>query len=157
LRKNLTIAAALSGALLLASGASAPALADDVMVWRPTTAAGGAPVNPDFWNNQAAVRWSGGRGVQSNVSITPTVSSSVYYDYSTPVTNQDIEGGQTNVSAQGNLANGGNFTVSTQRGDTVFSDNAQQNNTDTNASSMATMGDGASVSTSASNTANGGN
>lgn len=133
--------AALSGAILALASFPLAAEAQDVATWRPTTAAGGAPVDPNFWNGQARVRYDGGAGTSNNVTVNPTVSNTTYYDYSTPVTN--VDGGQTNVSVQGQLANGGNLTVNTQRGDI-----AEQQNTTTSASSNATLGDGSTVSTS---------
>lgn len=141
---NRTLIAALSAATFGLVLASLPetAAAQDVSMWRPTTAAGGAPVDPNFWNNQAAVRHNGGSGNQTNVTIAPTTST--YNDYSTPVTN--VEGGQTVVTAVGNLTNGGTFEVHTGR-DTNFDGESQQNRVTTNASTTATLGDGSTVAT----------
>lgn len=114
--RNLMIAAALSGLSLMAA---APAFAQDVTMWRPQTAAGGAPVDPSFWNNQAMVRLNGLGGVTNNVTVAPTSSS--YYDYSTR-THQDTNtthytGGQTN-----------NVTT-TVNGDQVTNQNGDQTST----------------------------
>lgn len=149
--KRSTLIAALSAAAIVLTGMPHAAAAQDVALWRPTTAAGGAPVDPSFWNNQAAVSFNGAGGSVANVTIAPTTNT--VYDYSTPVTN--VSGGQTNVTAVGNLTNGGTFTVNTQRGDTNFDGNAQQNTTTTNASTTATLGDGSTVTTNTSSTNNG--
>lgn len=144
-----TLIAALSGSLLFLSvGMPMAANAQDLMMYRPTTAAGGAPVDPSFWNNQANFRM-GGSGGQTNVTIAPTVSSTTYYDYSTRPTT--IEGGQTNVTAQADMKNGGTFLVTTQRGDI-----ASQSSTTTNASTIADMGDGSTVATNTSSNTNNG-
>lgn len=150
LKKILTAAFSAAALALALASLSQPAAAQDVSIWRPTTAAGGAPVDPNFWNNQAAVRHNGGMGNTTNVTIAPTTST--YNDYSTPVTN--VTGGQTNVNASGHLTNGGTFTVNTGR-DTTFSGDSQQNNTTTNASTTATLGDGSTVTTNTSSTNNG--
>ena len=115
--------------------------AQDVSSWQPTTAAGGARVDPNYWTAQAAVRFNGGMGNQTNVTVAPTTNT--FYDYSTPVTN--VEGGQTNVTAVGNLTNGGTFTV--QTGDTAFAGGSAVTNTSTNVTSTATLGSGRTVTT----------
>lgn len=150
LKKILTATLSAAAFALALASLSQPAVAQDVSIWRPTTAAGGAPVDPNFWNNQAAVRHNGGMGNTTNVTIAPTTST--YNDYSTPVTN--VTGGQTNVNASGQLTNGGTFTVNTGR-DTNFDGESQQNNTTTNASTTATLGDGGSVTTNTSSHNNG--
>ncbi len=109
-----TLLATLSVALVAI--AAAPAAAQDVNLWRPTTAAGGAPVDPRFWNDQASVRFNGAGGSVANVTIAPT--NSTYNDYSVDNSTPNItnNGGQTNVVATGQLTgSGGTFTVNTNR------------------------------------------
>lgn len=142
----------LTVALSASALASMPfaAAAQDVTMWRPLTPAGGAPADPGYYDNRAAIRVNG-IGSVGNVYISPTVSNSVYNDYSRPVTN--VTGGQTNVNASGQLTNGGTFTVNTGR-DTTFGGDSQQNNTTTNASTTATLGDGSTVTTNTSSNNN---
>lgn len=145
-----SIAALSAAAFVMALGMSQPASAQDVTMWRPLTPAGGAQAEPGYYDSRAAVRVSG-IGSAAAIHIAPTVSNSVYNDYSTPVTN--VTGGQTNVNASGQLTNGGTFTVNTGR-DTTFSGDSQQNNTTTNASTTATLGSGSSVTTNTSSNNN---
>lgn len=101
-----TLLAALSGALLLIVGAFAPAQAQ--MAWHPTTAAGGAEVNPAFWDQQASYREQGAGGAIANLNITPQVitstTSNVTYDQSTHPTT--VDGSQYNVQTNAQVGTG---------------------------------------------------
>lgn len=148
--KRSNLIAALSAAAIVLTGMPQAAAAQDVTMWRPLTPAGGAQADPGYYDNRAAVRVNG-IGNAATIHIAPTVSNTVYNDYSTPVTN--VTGGQTNVNATGQLLNGGTFTVNTGR-DTTFGGDSQQNNTTTNASTTATLGDGSTVTTNTSSNNN---
>lgn len=111
-------------------------------MWRPATAAGGAPVDPSFWNNQAAVRLNGIGGNVSNFTIAPTSSS--YYDYSTR-NHQDTH----TTNYEGGLTN--NVTTNVA-GDQVTTNNGDQTSTtnvsgsQTNVSAQGNFeGDGSSM------------
>jgi len=118
------------------------AIAGDLMMWQPTTAAGGAPVPPGYWEAQASYRVNGGGLAPGNVTLAP--SSAIYNDYSTST--QNVAGGQTNVSSSPTLSNGGSVYVSTTQ-DPAFSGSATQNNSSTGVSVSATQGTGSSLTT----------
>jgi hypothetical protein len=100
-------------ALLILAGAASAAQAGDIMMWRPTTAAGGAPVDPSFWNTQATYQLTGAGLVNQNITLAPSTSFSypTYYDYSTPTTN--VTGGQTVVNTTASMGSGSTLTLST--------------------------------------------
>ncbi len=86
-----------------------PARAADVTVWRPTTAAGGAPVDPGLWVQLAAVPVSGFGAISPvNVTLAPSTtnvkSTTTNYDYSTTPTT--VNGGQTNVNTSAQVGTG---------------------------------------------------
>jgi hypothetical protein len=139
---------ALSGALFISAlSFAAPAAAQDITVWQPTTAAGGARVSPEFWDNQASYRVNGGGLVQQNVTIAP--SAQTYYDYSEHSTENN--GGQTSVVANANLENGGSFSVVTQDQPVFQGPTTMNQNNDTDVNVNATQGDGSTLSTSTHN------
>jgi hypothetical protein len=112
--------------MLLASAFAIPAGAVETTVWHPTTAAGGAPVDPSYWDAQALVPFTGANLTQNNITLAPSVvnapsttdARSTYNDYSTPVTNvsnpvTNVAGGQTNVNTSAQLGNNSTMSVST--------------------------------------------
>jgi hypothetical protein len=111
----------LAAAMLLAGAFAIPAGAVETTVWHPTTAAGGAPVDPSYWDAQALVPFTGANLTQNNITLAPSVvnapsttdARSTYNDYSTPVTN--VSGGQTNVNTSAQVGSGA-VSVTTQNG-----------------------------------------
>lgn len=125
-KNSLACNAVLAAALMTAVVVSVPAPAAEVTVWRPVTAAAGAPVDPGYWNQEAAIPVVGFNGINPvDVTIAPsttTVTSTTNntnYDYSTrPTTNNDnstttVNGGQTNVNTSAQLGNDSTVTVTT--------------------------------------------
>lgn len=82
--------------------------ASDITVWQPTTAAGGAPVPPGYWDQQATYQFFGASAMQpSNITLAPStaqISSTSLtdnsIDYSSHTTNASDGGGaQTNYNS----------------------------------------------------------
>lgn len=88
------------GAILLALWFTAFfANAGDLTVWHPTTAAGGAPVPPGYWDQQASYQFFGSGSMQTNnVTLAPTYAEDIttVVDYSMSTMNTSNSGSQTN-------------------------------------------------------------
>lgn len=119
---------------------SLTAIAGDLTTWQPTTAAGGAPVPPGYWEAEASYRMNGGGLLQSNITLAP--NSPTFNDYST----KNVSGGESNVTSQPTLTNGGSVYVSTTQNPT-FTGSAAQNNSSTGVSVNATQGPGSGLTT----------
>ena len=69
--------------------------ASDLTVWQPTTAAGGAPVPPGYWDQEASYRFFGTGSTQpSNVTLQTYTSTT---NDNSKITTNSTTGAQTNI------------------------------------------------------------
>jgi len=112
--KKLLPVAHKSAMLLAMLFAAFSANASDITTWEPSTAAGGAPVPPGYWDQRASYRFfpttsmMGGSIVlsNSNTSLTDNSTGTSYTDFSTHNSRlTDNSTNTTNTSSSGSQVN----------------------------------------------------
>lgn len=91
-----------NGILLAMLFVAFSANAADLTTWQPTTASGGAPVPPGYWDQRATYQFFGTGQGQNNITLAPTqvdsTTTTTVTDYSTNTSNASGGGAQTNYT-----------------------------------------------------------